>query len=118
MVKDEKIKEKWKNYFEKLLNEEHGRRSKREEIASNKENKDYRFYRRIRNFEVDIALKKMKSNKTLGHDYIPIEAWKCLGKMRVAWLTRLFSKILLTKKMPEKWRKSVLVPIFKNKGDV
>ena len=43
------------------------------------ENKDYRFYRRIRYFEVEIALKKMKSNKALGPDDIPIEAWKCLG---------------------------------------
>ncbi|GMQ09840.1 hypothetical protein CsSME_00053081 [Camellia sinensis var. sinensis] len=45
------------------------------------------FYRRIRNFEVEIVLKTMKSNKALGPDNIPIEAWKCLGKKRVAWLT-------------------------------
>ena len=67
---------------------------------------------------MEIALKKMKSNKALGPDDILIEAWKCLGKKGVAWLTRLFSKILLTRNMPDEWRKSILVPIYKNKGDV
>ncbi|XP_028075593.1 perakine reductase-like [Camellia sinensis] len=51
----------------------------REEVARNKENQYYKFYRRIRNFEVEVALKKMKSNKTLGPDDIAIEAWKCLA---------------------------------------
>ncbi|CAL5426828.1 unnamed protein product [Camellia sinensis] len=60
----------------------------------------------------------MKSDKALGPDDIPIEAWKYLGKNRVAWLTRLFSKILLTRNMPNEWRKSILTPIYKNKGDV
>ncbi|CAL5326839.1 unnamed protein product [Camellia sinensis] len=118
LVKDDEIKERWKNYFEKLLNEEHGSTTIGEEIISNTINQDYRFYRRIRNFEVEIALKKMKSNKALGPDDIPIEAWKCLGKKGVAWLIRLFSKILLTRNMPDEWRKSILVPIYKNKGDV
>ncbi|GMP25038.1 hypothetical protein CsSME_00002089 [Camellia sinensis var. sinensis] len=118
LVKDDEIKERWKNYFEKLLNEEHGSTTIREEIISNTINQDYRFFRRIRNFKVEIALKKMKSKKALGPDDIPIEAWKCLGKKGVAWLTRLFSKILLTRNMPDEWMKSILVPIYKNKGDV
>ena len=35
MVKDDEIKERWKNYFEKLFNEEHGSTTIGEEIASN-----------------------------------------------------------------------------------
>ena len=57
-VRDEGIKERWKNYFEKLLNEEQGGTAIEEEIASNTINQDYRFYRRSRNFEVEITLKK------------------------------------------------------------
>ena len=38
--------------------------------------------------------------------------------MAVGLLTRLFNKILESERMPEEWRLSVLVPIFKNKGDV
>ena len=34
------------------------------------------------------------------------------------WLTNLFNKIWLVKKMSNKWRKSILVPLYKNKGDI
>lgn len=34
------------------------------------------------------------------------------------WLTKLFNRILMTMKMPKEWRKSILVPIYKHKGDV
>ena len=64
------------------------------------------------------ALKKMKSGRALGPDGIPIEAWKCMRDVGVSWLTKFFNKIILTKKMPDEWRKSILVPIYKNKGDI
>ena len=54
----------------------------------------------------------------MGLDDIPIEAWKCLGEVGEIWLTRLFNKILMTKKMLDEWRRSVVVPIYKNKGDI
>ena len=60
----------------------------------------------------------MKTSKACGPDEIPIEVWKCLGDVGIRWLTQLFNKILTTKKMPEEWRRSILVPIFKNKGDI
>ena len=31
---------------------------------------------------------------------------------------QLFNKIIVTKKMSDEWRKSILVPIYKNKGDI
>ena len=36
----------------------------------------------------------------------------------MVWLTKLFNLIFQSNKMPEEWRRSILVPIFKNKGDV
>ncbi|KAI5621396.1 gastrula zinc finger protein XlCGF28.1-like, partial [Silurus asotus] len=68
--------------------------------------------------EVRAAIKRMKSGKSVGPDDIPVEAWRCLGEMAVEFLTRLFNRILEGEKMPEEWRRSVLVPIFKHKGDV
>ncbi|KAK3535197.1 hypothetical protein QTP70_004755 [Hemibagrus guttatus] len=59
----------------------------------------------------------MKSGKAVGPDDIPVEVWKCLGEAAVEFLTSLFNRVLESEKMPEEWR-SVLVPIFKNKGDV
>ncbi|MBN3290172.1 LORF2 protein, partial [Polypterus senegalus] len=63
-------------------------------------------------------MKRMKNGKVIGPDDIPVEAWKCLGEMAVEFLTRLFNGILESERMPEEWRRSILVPIFKNKGDV
>jgi hypothetical protein len=41
-----------------------------------------------------------------------------LGDVAIVWLTKLFNLIFRSNKMPDKWRQSILVPIFKNKGDV
>ncbi|KAK9126210.1 hypothetical protein Scep_015056 [Stephania cephalantha] len=60
----------------------------------------------------------MKIGKACGPDEIPIEVWKCLGEIGLTWLTKLFNKILKSKRMPMDWRRSTLVPIFKNKGDI
>jgi len=74
--------------------------------------------RRISESEVKEALKRMKSRKAVGPDRIPIKVWRCLEGVGVRWLTNLFNKIWLTKKMPNEWRKSILVPLYKNKGDI
>jgi hypothetical protein len=36
----------------------------------------------------------------------------------IVWLTRLFNLIFRSNKMPDEWRWSILLSIFKNKGDV
>ena len=77
-----------------------------------------RFVRRIQESEVKEALKRMKGGKVMGPDCIPIEVWKGLGDIAIVWLTKLFNLIFRANKMPEEWRRSILVPIFKNKGDV
>jgi hypothetical protein len=77
-----------------------------------------RFVRRIQEAEIREALKRMKGGKAMGPDGIPIEVWRCLGARAIVWLTKLFNLIFRSNKMPEEWRRSILVPIFKNKGDV
>ena len=54
----------------------------------------------------------------MGLDVIPIEVWKYLGTKAIVWLAKLFNFIFQLKEMPKEWRISILVPIFKNKGDV
>ena len=41
-----------------------------------------------------------------------------LGARAIVWLTKLFNLIFQSNKMSEEWRRSILVSIFKNKGDV
>jgi hypothetical protein len=45
---------------------------------------------------------------------------KCGGLLETAivWLTKLFNLIFRSNKMPDEWRRSILVPIFKNKADM
>ena len=113
MTSEEKILQRWKEYFEDLMNIENARDRRLEEVDElNQE------VQRISGEEVKKVMKRMKGGKAVGPDQIPVEAWRSLGEMAVGWLTELFNRILDGERMPEEWRKSVLVPIFKNKGDV
>ncbi|KAK3553711.1 hypothetical protein QTP70_007503 [Hemibagrus guttatus] len=49
---------------------------------------------KIRKDEVRKALKRMKSEKAVGPDDIPVEVWKCLGEAAVEFLTSLFNRVL------------------------
>ncbi|KAK2921479.1 hypothetical protein Q8A73_000964 [Channa argus] len=104
---------RWKEYFEELMNKENERERRVEEVTGVEQE-----VAKISKSEVRRALKRMKSGKAVGLDDIPVEVWKCLGEVAVEFLTSLFNKILESERMPEDWRRSVLVPIFKNKGDV
>ena len=64
------------------------------------------------------ALKRMSNGKVVGPDNIPIEVWKSLGDRGIVWLRNFFKEIIRSMKMPDEWRRSTLVPIYKNKGDM
>ena len=59
----------------------------------------------------------MKKAKAVRPDELPLEVWKYLRKMGIKFLNRLFYRLLVGERMPEEWRRSVLIPIYKNKGD-
>jgi hypothetical protein len=52
----------------------------------------------------------------MGPDGIRIEVWRCLRDVAIVWLTKLFNIIFRSNKMLVEWGRSILVPIFKNKG--
>ena len=110
MVNLEAVLKRWKEYFEKLMNEENNRgpRTEEAEVVNEEVNCVSR--------EVKNALRRTKKGKAVGPDELPVEVWKCMGKMRIEFLTRLFNRLLMGERMPEKCR-SVLIPIYKNKGD-
>ena len=82
------------------------------------DNTNRRFVRRIQGSEVREALKMMKGGKAMGPDGIPIKVWRCLGDIAIVWLTKMFNNIFRSNKMLEEWRRSILVPIYKNKGEI
>ena len=116
MVKDDEIKNRWKEYFNKLFNEEDS--STVIELDDPSDDSSRHFVQRIQESKVKEVLKWMNAGKALGPDDIPIEVWRCLGDAGISWQTKLFNKIFKSNKMPDEWRRSILVPIFKNKGDI
>ncbi|KAL6575841.1 hypothetical protein OROHE_000312 [Orobanche hederae] len=116
LVQDKEIKERWRSYFDTLFNGHQEQDIGNLSIPSSMINREFK--RRIQKGEVTMALKKMGSKKAEGPDGIPIEVWRCLGERGIEWLTMLFNKIWRSNKMPSAWRKSILVPLYKNKGDV
>ncbi|WVZ50242.1 hypothetical protein U9M48_001516 [Paspalum notatum var. saurae] len=116
LVKEEDIKLRWREYFDNLFNGES--ESTPIQLDDSFDDANRHFVRRIQETEVRKAIKRMKGGKAVGPDAIPIEVWRCLGDIAFVWLTKLFNQILRSNKMPEEWRRSILVPIFKNKGDI
>nr|XP_043639668.1 uncharacterized protein LOC122610773 [Erigeron canadensis] len=120
IVKVEDIRKRWEEYFANLFNRRESGRSEggidhgtHSDICCDDDDTP-----RISQEEVRLALEKMGRNKATGPDQIPIEAWRCLGDMGISLLTSLFNKIWTSAKMPEEWRFSEVIFIYKNKGDV
>jgi hypothetical protein len=100
LVKDEEIKNRLREYFDKLFNDESEKTviELDDSIDTNR-----RFVRRIQESEVKEVLKKMKTGKALGPDEIPIEVWRCFGDIAIVWLTKLFNIIFRSNKIPDEW---------------
>ena len=76
LVKDEEIKGRWREYFDKLFNGEN--EGPTLELDDSFDDTNRRFVRRIQEPEIGEALKRMKGGKAMGPDGIPIEVWRCL----------------------------------------
>ena len=96
MVNLEAVLKIWKEYFEKLTNEENDREPKTEEAEVVNEEVNC-----VSRKEVNNALRRMKKSKAAGRDELPVKVWKCMGKMGIKFLTRLFNRLLMGERMPE-----------------
>ena len=112
LMRDEDIRERWGQYFSWLMNEENPR------VETEEREPNQGLTAPINEAETERSLKGMKSGKAVGSDEIPAEVWKCLGWFGVVTLCKLFNSIMITETIPSAWRDSVLVPIFKEKGDI
>lgn len=112
LADEDEIKERWRSYFEKLMNEENERIDR--VIETGVETR----VERVSEEEVKIALKGMKRGKAVGPDNIPVEAWRVLGRTGIECLTSILKEVMEKEEIPEEWRDSILVPVFKNKGDI
>ena len=67
--------------------------------------------------EIRKQLSKMGRNKACGPDDLPIEAIIVVAEMKPELLTYILQRIMADG-IPDSWKKSKLIPIFKNKGDI
>ena len=110
-MEEEKVKQKWKNYFDNLLNHENPREKRETRKEGRERDKEDIFVEEVRT-----GLRTTKKEKAQGPDDIPVEAW--IANKGVEFLVNFFNRLLGGEKMPDEWRKSVLVPLYKGKGDI
>nr|XP_016452600.1 PREDICTED: uncharacterized protein LOC107777128 [Nicotiana tabacum] len=109
---------KWQTYFHKILNKEGDRNNELGNLEHSECRQDFGHCRRIRVEDVEGAMRKMSSGSAIGPDKILVEFWKSVGSVGLEWLSRLFNIIFRMKKIPEEWRWSTMVPLYKNKGNI
>lgn len=105
------IVKRWKNYFERLLNEENEREVREDGLLTE------RMVNEITREEVVEAIKKMKGGKSTEVGQIPVQVWKSLGEQGVNLLWNLMKKIWTQERIPDEWRESLFLPIYKGNGD-
>ena len=64
------------------------------------------------------AMNKMKVGKAAGLSEVNMDMVIASEKFGVGVIKKLCQRVLDGKRMPEEWKKSVVVPIFEGKGDV
>ena len=72
----------------------------------------------ITSAKIGMALRSTKNWKGTGPDNLPVKVWKSLRRTGVNFLKEALNKITDEEKIPDIWRKSILIPMFKNKGDI
>ncbi|WMV16255.1 hypothetical protein MTR67_009640 [Solanum verrucosum] len=118
LVEETSIKQRWRKYFHKLLNEEGDGDIVLGDLAHSERLRDFGYCRCFRIEEIIRAISKMSRGRVTGPDEIPVEFWKSTDKAGIEWLTGLFNVIFKTAKMPDEWRWSTMVLLYKNKGDI
>ena len=111
VTSEEDIKERWKEYMEKVMNEEFDWKKNIESVK--KEGPASR----ISELEVANAIKGMKVGKAPGLSGVVSEMIVAGEEVSVTWLTDLCNCIIKDGHIPEDWKSSVSIPIYKGKGD-
>ena len=113
VTREAEVKDRWKIYFDKLLNEE---------FEWNKDgltavDKVCGPAEIISCSEVKSAITKTKSDKVAGLSGVIAQMSRASGDVGVQWVTDLCNKIVQEGKIPSDWRKSWTVKVYKGKGD-
>ena len=110
MVESEKVLDRWREYFNNLLNEENP--STLEEVPPVEGPLD-----NVTRDEVQTAMRKLKAGKAAGPSEVTTEMFTMAGDVGTDMLLEVFRNVIKNDSSPETWGKSITVPLFKGKGD-
>ena len=114
IVTDEcSVRKIWKEHFDKLLNEEFGW----DRNALPCSDMVCGPCEIITPEEVKVAIGEMKIAKAAGPSGVASEMLKAAGEDGIMWMVDLFNQIILEEKIPDDWKKSWMVTVYKGKGD-
>ena len=109
-AEERKIMERWREYFEDLLNEQNDYQV--EETARVEGPLE-----EITEEEIEKALREMKNGKAAGPTGVTSELLKAAGSVGLRQLTNIMNERLAGEGIPDDWKRSTTVPIYKGKGD-
>jgi hypothetical protein len=113
ITEEDKIKIVWKEYFEKLLNEEFN--WNKEELEQG--NQISGPSERTTVEEMEVAIKTAKDGKAPGPTGVMVEMLKVANAESIQWMTDLCSAVVSEGKIPEHRKKSWMGDVYKGKGD-
>jgi len=111
LVDAKDIKVRWKEYMEKLLNVENEWDG--DVVADMVDGQPDRISER----EVREAINESKTGKASGPTEVVVEMIRAAGEQGVKWMTDICNEVVRSGKVPEDWKSSFLVPVYKGKGD-
>src|SRR6266516_1526865 len=118
IVEEERIMQRWKEYYEQLLNEEVD--WNKDSIDSNGEMNKVQVSvdeRVISVAEVRLAISKAKSGKAAGPSGIATDMLKAAGEAGVKWVTDICNEVVSSGEVPVDWKRSWMVNVYKGKGN-
>ncbi len=115
--KNEEIREVWKSHVEKVMNESMGGRAEVTTMGIKIHEEQPHAQGRLERGEIVEAIKKLKLGKAFGSDGITAEMLKYGGEIIVDWMVWICNLAWEQSKVPQDWRKAIVVPFYKGKGN-
>ena len=109
-VESADVVERWKGYFENLLNVENP--NNLEEVPPVQGPLE-----EISQDEVKMALRLAKNGKAAGPSEVTTEMFAAAGDLGLNMLVSVYRGIMKEDKAPNDWHESITIPLFKGKGD-
>ena len=104
-----RVQQRWREYFEGLLNVDDGRRAQMSAVIRERMNDDANGVLEVGVEDVRKAVKKLKKGKSPGVDGITSEMLKCGGEAVLEWLTRV---CVSEERVSNDWVRSIIVPLY------